>query len=164
MVFDHDHLMKHLSGKLHPWKSTTLEHRVKQHQVNDYVEAYNAVLRDTGEAQRFKIYRKKNFKSKAHDIKIKPVNKQYVKRVVKRAEWTFRNAMRYFGNKAAKNPKMMVWLKKTNDKSLAQWYKSVLDNVFVDNVVSIVKVMKDDLIERYHIVVHCTINLNIEIH
>lgn len=152
--------LERMRKKLNTRKSKTIIYGITSDLVKDYEFIFKKLLCDLNESENYIVYHKKVKLFNDYDIKIKPTNELYKKNIREHAHTTWNRVHHHFHKEISKNPRSRhVIAKRTNDKALAGWYKSVLDNAFVDYVVQVLTVAPD----KFHVVINCNINVNINV-
>lgn len=151
-----------LGTQLNPRHGVILYKSVPYHRIKDYKFVLGKLLKDIGENNNYIIYGKKKKLIKGYNIKAKPTNEKYRKRIVRKSQKTWDRVFEYFHDSIIKNPELRsVIIKKTNDRGLAEWYQTVVGNTFMDHLVEIQKIMTNDGIAKFQVIVHCNININL---
>ena len=156
----HQKWMNRLQTKINSHKTKTILHKVPLHKVSDCVKIYTKLLIELNESQNYKIYAKKNHKSASHKIKVKPTNFFYTQRIATNSLKRWKDFMKMFKKR---NPRGMI-IKRTNDRSMAEWYKNIIETAFFDHIIDIIeitKIIKKDAVAQFQVIINCEININI---
>ena len=144
-------------------KSKIIYSLVHEKRVKDYRFVFQKMLSDLQQSSNYIIYIKKsNIFKKQYYIKCKPKNIIYERRIVNNSRKRWNNAYKYFEKQINKNPEdNFIIVKRANDRGLAEWYKTIIESDFVDNLVQVQRIFTTSGLPEFHVIINCNININI---
>lgn len=153
-----------LETQLNSKRTIVLYKSVPYHRVNDYKFVFEKLLQDLNESDNYKVYGKKGRMFNTYHIKAKPTNIHYQNRIIRNSHKTWNLVFKYFHESIMKNSEgRSVIVKRTNDRGLAEWYRDVVDNSFMDHVVEIQQIMTSAGVAKFQVIVNCNIKININV-
>jgi len=152
--------IERLEIKMNTNKSTVLVYDIPLNRVRDYTFVFTKLLEDLGQSHNYIVYVKRGWFG-IYNLKIKPINNTYRLHIIDDARKRWKTVRVRNRKIIDKNPSSIsAIVKKTCDRSLAEWYKSVVQSEFVNHIVNIQKIITTFGGLQYQVVINFNININ----